>query len=82
MNVIRWAETRSHALTIWDTGLLKTFCILFGMILGAYYSSWVMTHLWWVAAGTLILGGAYAVRWFTAESGDRGSRSHPRLRGA
>jgi len=67
MNVAEWAESRSQALTIWDTGLLKTYCVLFGIIVGAYASSFVTTHVWWFATAVLLLGGLYGYRWLTVD---------------
>jgi putative Mn2+ efflux pump MntP len=71
MNVIQWAESKSHALTIWDTGLLKATCILLGMVIGAHSSSLVTAQVEWFVAGVLILGGIYGVRWFTVGSSHR-----------
>jgi putative Mn2+ efflux pump MntP len=68
MSVIAWAESRSHALTIWDTGLLKTYCVLFGMIVGAYASSFVTTHVSWFVAGVLLLSSVYGYRWLTVKA--------------
>ena len=67
MKVIRWAERRTKALTIWDVGVLKIYCVLFGMIVGAYLSSFVMQEVWWFVAAVLVLGGGLGYRWLTAE---------------
>jgi len=67
MGVFQWAERRSNALTIWDIGVLKIYCVLFGIIVGAYLSLFVREHLWWFVAPVLILGGGVGYRWFTAE---------------
>jgi len=68
MSVIDWAESRSHALTIWDTGLLKTYCVLFGMVIGAYASAFVTTHVSWFVVGVLLFGSVYGYRWFTVKA--------------
>jgi ABC-type uncharacterized transport system permease subunit len=65
MSVVEWAESKSHALSIWDTGLLKTYCVLFGMIVGAYASSFVLTNISWFVVGVLLLGSIYGYRWLT-----------------
>ena len=41
MGLIQWAEKRTKALNMWDIGVLKIYCVLFGMIVGAYASSFV-----------------------------------------
>ena len=67
MGVIQWAETRTNTLTIWDTGLLKSYCVLLGMIVGAYLSPFVTQNVWWFVTAVLVLGGVYGFRWFTVE---------------
>ena len=67
MKILRWAERRTRALTIWDIGVVKIYCVLFGMIVGAYLSSFVKQEVWWFGAAVLILGGGLGYRWFTAE---------------
>lgn len=56
MNVFTWADKKVKAQTIWDIGVLKFFCTIVGMILGAYVSTWVIQNVWWlvgVAAASL-----------------------------
>ncbi|MCJ7630129.1 MAG: hypothetical protein MUO50_17285 [Longimicrobiales bacterium] len=67
MGVFEWAERKSKALTIWDIGVLKTYCVLFGIVVGAYISLFVREHVWWFVVSVLILGGGLGYRWFTAE---------------
>ena len=45
MGVIQWADRRSRALSLWDVGALKIYCVLFGMIVGAYLSQFVTRHV-------------------------------------
>ena len=54
-------------MTIWDIGVLKVYCVLFGVIVGAYVSLFVREHLLWFVAAVLILGGGVGYRWFTGE---------------
>jgi putative Mn2+ efflux pump MntP len=67
MGVIQWAEQRTKALSIWDIGVVKTYCVLFGIIVGAYLSSFVKQHVWWFAGAVVVLGVGLGYRWFTAE---------------
>ena len=67
MRIIQWAERRTNALNLWDIGVLKIYCALFGMIVGAYLSSFVKQNVWWFVAVVLVLGGSLGYRWFTAE---------------
>ena len=67
MSVFQWTERRSRALTLWDIGVLKIYCVLFGVVVGAYLSTFVRQHVWWFAVPVLILGGGFGYRWFTAD---------------
>ena len=66
MNLIHWAEQRTKALNMWDIGALKIYCVLFGMVVGAYLSSFVRDHVWWFVGVVLVLGGYLGFKWFTA----------------
>jgi putative Mn2+ efflux pump MntP len=55
-------------MTVWDTGVLKLYCVLFGSLLGAYASSFVQRNVSWFIAGVLLLGGYYGYRWMTAQA--------------
>ena len=50
MGIIEWAERRTSAMTVWDVGVLKVYCVLFGVIVGAYIPMFVREHLWWFAS--------------------------------
>lgn len=67
MGVIQWAEGRTRALSVWDIGVVKIYCVLFGMIVGAYASSFVTQHVWWFGSAVVVLGLGLGFRWFTAE---------------
>ena len=69
MGVFQWAERKTSAMTIWDIGVLKVYCVLFGVIVGAYLSLFVREHVLWFVAAVLILGGGVGYRWFTGEPG-------------
>ena len=68
MNVLEWANRRTRALTIWDIGVLKVYCVLFGVMVGAFFPTLVREHLWWFLVPTLVLGSGAGVRWFTAKA--------------
>jgi putative Mn2+ efflux pump MntP len=66
VGVITWAEQRTQSLNICDIGILKVYCVLFGMIVGAYVASFVKDQLWWFVGAVLVLGGYLGFKWFTA----------------
>jgi hypothetical protein len=67
MNILEWAERRTSAMTVWDVGALKIYCVLFGMIVGAFIPTFVREYLWWFVLSAVILGLGVGYRWFTAE---------------
>lgn len=67
MSLLAWAEERSKAMTLWDVGFLKISAMLFGMVVGALFASFVIENLWWFVIPMLILGGRSGYRWFTAK---------------
>ena len=67
MGVFQWAERKAKGLTIWDIGVLKVYCVLFGVIVGAYLSAFVRQQVLWFIAAVLVLGGGFSYRWFTAK---------------
>jgi len=69
VGLIQWAEERTKALNMWDIGVLKIYCVLFGMIVGAYVSTFVRGYVWWFVGAVLVLGLGLGYRWFTAEPG-------------
>jgi putative Mn2+ efflux pump MntP len=73
MSVLAWAERRSQALSLWDIGFLKVSSMLFGMIVGAYVSAFVIQNVWWFAVPMLLLGGWSGYHWFTAEAPGAGA---------
>ncbi len=68
MGMIQWAEKKTRALNIWDIGVLKMYCALFGVIVGAYISAFVQEHVGWFAVTVVILGAVLCFRWFTADA--------------
>ena len=68
MGILQWAEKKTKGMTIWDIGVLKVYCVLFGVIVGAYLSSFVRENVLWFGVSVLILGSTVGYRWFTADS--------------
>jgi uncharacterized membrane protein YfcA len=68
MGIIKWSEERTKALTMWDIGILKLYCSLFGIIVGAYVSVFVQQRVVWFVAAVVILGGYLMYRWLTAKA--------------
>ena len=68
MGILQWAEKKTKGMTIWDIGVLKVYCVLFGVIVGAYLSSFVRENVVWFVVSVLILGSTVGYRWFTADS--------------
>jgi hypothetical protein len=66
MSVLSWAEERSSGLSLWDVGFLKVSSMLFGMVVGAYLASFVLSNVWWFLIPMLVLGGRGGYRWITA----------------
>ena len=69
MDLFMWAEEKSQSLTIWDIGVLKIYCVLFGVVVGAYVSTFVREQVLWFVAAVIVLGGGFGYRWFTAKPG-------------
>jgi hypothetical protein len=67
MDLFEWAESKTNAMTIWDIGALKVYCVLFGMIVGAFLSGFVRENLWYFLLPTILLGVGFGYRWFTAK---------------
>lgn len=67
MSVLQWAEERSQSMTLWDIGVLKIYCVLFGVVVGAYVPHFVTTNVWWFVAVVLVLGIRNGHRFLTAE---------------
>ena len=48
--LINWAEKKIRKMSICTFGLTKAVLILFGIIVGAYISTFVRQHIWYFAA--------------------------------
>ena len=55
MAFYEWADKKVKTQTIWDIGVLKIFCVVVGMIVGAYYAEFVLRYqMWFIIAGVLL----------------------------
>jgi len=63
MSLYAWAEARARATTVWDLGLLKVYCVLFGMVVGAYVAPFVLRNVGWFVGGIVALGVWFGYRW-------------------
>lgn len=68
MGVLHWTEVLARALSICDIGILKRYCTLFGVPVGAHLSPYAELHLWWFFSAVVVLGGYLLFRWFTART--------------
>lgn len=55
MGILEWADRKIKAQNVWDIGILKIFCTIAGMILGAYISAFVIQYLWWFVIVGIVL---------------------------
>ncbi len=67
MGLFQWADRRVKAQNIWDVGVLKLFCMIVGMVLGAYLSVFVIQYLWWFIIFGTIFFIYLAIRFFTVK---------------
>jgi hypothetical protein len=55
MGLFKWMEKRVKRYSIWDFSALKTYCLLIGMVVGAYVAGFVKQYLWTFIAVILVL---------------------------
>ena len=55
MGIIEWVNLKVKAQNLWDIGILKIFCAIVGIILGAYISNFVKQYVWWFVAISIVL---------------------------
>ncbi|MCK4641422.1 MAG: hypothetical protein KAU06_08790 [Candidatus Marinimicrobia bacterium] len=55
MGIIEWANLKVKTQNIWDIGILKIFCTIVGIILGAYISNFVIQYVWWFVVIAILL---------------------------
>lgn len=64
MSIFEWADKKIKAQTMCEVGALKFFCMIVGMILGAYISAWVIHNVWWLVGIAAILFLFLLIKWF------------------
>jgi len=67
MGIIEWSNKKIKSYTVWDIGVLKIFCTIAGMILGAYVSAFVRQNLWWLVIIGIVMLVFLMIRFFTAK---------------
>ena len=68
MGIIKFLNQKIKSYTVWDIGVLKIFCVIAGMILGAFISSFVKQNLWWLIIIGIVLFIFLLIRFLTAKS--------------
>jgi len=68
MELFHWANAKIRTLNAWDIGLLKIVCVLSGMILGAYLSSFVIRNIAWLAAAVIFLTIVFMIRFLKSRA--------------
>ena len=56
-----------RAWTVWEIGSLKWSCILFGAIVGAYFSELVMAYVWLFVIGFVLLASKPVMKYLGSE---------------
>lgn len=46
MGLFKWSEEKIKKFNVWDISVLKTYCLLIGIVIGAYISDFVKQYLW------------------------------------
>ena len=55
MGILEWADRKIKAQNVWDVGILKIFCVIVGIIFGAYISAFVIQYVWWFVIVGIVL---------------------------
>ncbi len=65
MTFFEWADQKVKTRTIWDIGVLKTFCVVVGMIIGAYLAEFVLRYETWFLIAGIVLFIVLIIRFFS-----------------
>ena len=55
MGIIDWYNGKIKNLDVWDMAALKTYCLLIGVVIGAYISDFTKQYLWIIIAVIVLL---------------------------
>ena len=55
MGLMKWAESKTNKLGMKGIAILKTYCVLIGMVIGAYAAGFVKSYIWYFAALIIVL---------------------------
>ena len=47
---MKWAEGKVKKLTVFDFGIVKLYCALIGIVIGAYIANFVKAAVWYFLA--------------------------------
>ena len=64
MGFKKYFEEKIHKLTLWDMYLIKIVLIIFGIIIGAYISTFVKQYLWYFVGAFVMLYAILLYRFF------------------
>lgn len=64
MGFKKWLEEKIHKLTLWDMALVKIVLIIFGIIIGAYISTFVKQYLLYFVGTFVVLYAILLYRFF------------------
>ncbi len=67
MGIIGCLNQKIKSYTIWDISVLKIFCTIVGMILGAYVSTFVKQNLWWFIVIGIVMFIILIIKFFRAK---------------
>ena len=56
MGIVQWAKERTKNLSMWDISLLKLYCAIFGIVVGAYISDFVKQYVYIFIIAFVLLG--------------------------
>lgn len=66
MNILEWADKRGKTFSVWDFSVLKTYCLLIGVVIGAYIPDLVKNYLLWFIILIVLLGARLVYKVFKA----------------
>lgn len=65
MGLLAWKKKMLKKLTIWDMSLVKLYCLLIGIIIGAYIPAFVQQYVIYFASAVVVLLAVLLYRIFS-----------------